>query len=63
MGNVTNVGSQEGYETTISYGSLYNYFNDAVSGDVELYSFHGDEMPYVEKNNWATDFWTGYYTS
>ncbi|CAI2377845.1 unnamed protein product [Moneuplotes crassus] len=60
-----NLGTNKGYDIEIKYSSLYQYFEDFKSLNLDLGVFKGDFMPFQETwPGWDwNDFWTGYYST
>lgn len=57
--------SNIGYNSEVKYNSLYSYFEEIKSMNLEFSSFKGDFLPYYEQYqgwNW-NDFWTGFYST
>lgn len=60
-----NLGNNKGYDIEVKYSSLYQYFEDFKSLNLDLGVFKGDFMPFQEIwPGWSwNDFWTGYYST
>ena len=67
IGRLTELGNSKGYNTTIKYSSLYEYFKILKTQNLSFGQLKGDFLPYVENrrshiDNW-NDYWTGFYST
>ena len=53
----------KGYNTTIKYSNLYEYFRILKDQELEFGQFKGDFLPFQELLNHQNDVWTGYYST
>ena len=60
---LTSLGEQKGYNTTVKYSNLYKYFDDLQKLNLDYGLFKGDFLPYQEPWYGWDDFWTGYYST
>ena len=65
IGNLTEFGNSKGYNTTIKYGNLYEYFKVLKNQDLTYGQFKSDFLPYQENDNHLTwnYYWTGFYST
>ena len=63
VNEVSKYGGKQGYDTTVKYSSLYEYFDEFRSMNLTLGLYEGDFLPYQEPLSSWEDFWTGYYSS
>ena len=55
--------NSRGYNTTIQYSNLYEYFRILKDQELEFGQFKGDFLPFQELLNHQNDVWTGYYST
>ena len=63
ISNLTELGSSKGYNTTIKYSNLYEYFKILKTQNITFGQFKGDFLPYQEAFTHSNDYWTGFYST